>query len=242
MLLIISIQDHSPTPEVPEVKMSPDKPESPRQGLTMPMPDPGPHPAWYGAAVLLFFAGIILGTLVTQQSVVSPPGERVVIPGSGEITIAEPGRYVLWHEYKGEIAGESFHVDAKLPEWTLALRELSETGEPGAKISMEPTVHARENVRGVIRTTLGQYRLEPGKYQLGAEGDFPPRILHLRESQALRYGLGMFLGFGISLLGGIGGPALAIFIYYKRRDNFRRRYNPVVESVGEVSTTGSGSS
>ena len=90
---------------------------------------------------------------------------------------------------------------------------------PGQQpVKQDAALHSRENVDGTTRVTLGSYHLPAaGEYELKVWGDFPERVFQLRKAADLHYYLGFIFGLGISLVGGLGAPALFLWIYIRRK-------------------------
>lgn len=197
-------------------RFSPDLPP-----MNIPVRDPGPSRLWYVLPVALFILGMALGLIVTQRTMIAPTGHRMLAPGELTFEVQEPGRYILWHEYRTVFEGQPYRVDTQLPDWELrVLAGSPDDPQTAAPVEQERVRHARENLPQAERTTLGSYRLGPGTYTLSARGDFPPRVLHLRRDTTLRNATGLAAGMGLSLLGGVGGPLLALWLHQRRKKNW----------------------
>lgn len=211
-----------------------------------PVPSAAP-PLWLlGVAAVILVAGLGGGLLLSQWSQHAPAGTRFLVPGSTTVQIEQPGTYVLWDEYQTIFEGEQYILAPKTEEQREsgeAKRSFLDDGtrindgfpegselfvyakrikDNGAieweAIQQERVLHAREAVGDTIRTTMGAYTFDqPGEYVVDMRGDFSPAVLHLRPSQVWRRIIGLGGGMILSLLGGLGGPALAVWVIWKRQ-------------------------
>jgi hypothetical protein len=207
-----------------------------------------PGEAWYALPPVLLIAGLWLGLLISHATMRVGQGTRLEVPGQTRFTIAVPGSYTLWDEYRTEWEGRRFDARPNLrafdatglaegalpPEITPQVTDAL-GGMPGAvafdrafvtiqrlpegtPVQQRAVLHSRENVEGTVRTTLGAYRFPAaGEYELKVWGDFPGRVFHLRKSAGVQYYLGFAAGLGLSLVGGLGAPALFLWIYLRRK-------------------------
>lgn len=84
-------------------------------------------------------------------------------------------------------------------------------------VRQSAVLHSRENTDGTVRVTLGRYKLAAGDYRVAVWGEFPGRVFQLRRDYGVRYYAGFIGGLGLSLAGGLGAPALFLWIYLRRR-------------------------
>lgn len=205
-----------------------------------------PGEEWYALPPILLFVGLALGLWITRTTMLTEAGLRLAVPGQTEFTIESGGLYQLWDEYRTDWEGQRIDVPPILKAFDASeldpgqvppevQRQQTEPtfapGEPifdrgfvliqeattGQRVRQAATLHSRENMEGTVRVTLGAYQLKPGRYEIEVWGDFPPRVFQLRKSLGFRYYTGFITGLATSLLGGLGAPALLLWIYFRRR-------------------------
>ena len=87
-------------------------------------------------AILAVLGGIGGAVWRLVSGVTSMPGEmqRIVIPGEGEFTAAEPGTYTIFHEYKSFVDGKYYSSGMELSGL-----EVRVTGPGGMDVPVQPS-------------------------------------------------------------------------------------------------------
>jgi len=78
-----------------------------------------PGLGWYALAGSVFLAGLVLGAILVWRFVAGfEPAVRFLAPGEAQVSIAEPGDQVIWHEHRTVYQGRGFNVEATMPDGT----------------------------------------------------------------------------------------------------------------------------
>ena len=176
--------------------------------------------AWYAVAALLFVVGMAgLGWVV--WSGLSGIGDlivRFVVPGSGELTLAEAGMYTIFHEEESVIDGRVYNVPT-IDGLTVTVTEEAD----GATVPVRsPGVHMTYTIGGHSGVSVFAFEaVRPGRYRLtGAYdgGRTAPRTVLAVDLGFFRW-LWRLLLMGILsiVLGALAAPAIAFTTYFTRR-------------------------
>lgn len=134
-----------------------------------------PFPAaWFFAAGVVALGGIAVAALLVWRffSTHEPP-QRFLAPGVAGVEIAQPGRHIVWHEYRTMLEGTAFDLPPQLPHGVrLELR-----APDGASVETEPaSVTAKWG--SVERAAVVAFEATaPGRYTVIARGDAPRFVL-----------------------------------------------------------------
>ena len=179
---------------------------------------------FYGFAVLVFLvgAGLAARSIVHALDGVRN-AQRVVMPGSGEVTLSAPGTYTLFYEYRS-VVGETAYLapDHAALRVTVTARD---TGERVPVTSGWAT--SRYSVPGHAGVSLAQVRVDrPGVYRIEAayqDGHDGPRfVLAVGRGAALGLIRNVFVGLGAGLGGSVLALVIAAVVYVRRRKASRR--------------------
>ena len=177
-----------------------------------------PGRAWYivaGVILLIGLAGLAggIGHLVSSIARSVAGSSRVVVPGTGTVTLAEPGEYTVCHEYRSVIAGKVYQN----PQATPALNCRLVFAEDGKEVALLPMSMSHTYEYGSrAGQAIWEFRADRGGvYKLSAEypeGKKGPGEVVLAVERTFPVGaiFGLFAGIGVLMLCGIG--ALAIFL------------------------------
>ena len=83
--------------------------------------DRKPSRGWYGLAFMVMLIGVAAFSAslnVAKQDVAQSLAamQRLVVPGSTQLTLDKPGKYLIYYEKIGEFNGESFDTSERFPE------------------------------------------------------------------------------------------------------------------------------
>ena len=192
-------------------------------GGSSPMIPPGglrirPGKVWYLLAALLLLIGYGalaggVGHLVSSIAKSVAGAGRVVVPGSGTVTLDEPGEYTVHYEYRSVVAGKVY----RSPEAAPALECRLVFTDDGTEVPLRPASmsHTYEYGSRAGESILGFHADRAGVYELSAEypeGEEGPNEIVLAVGGAFPVGsiFGLFAGIGVLMLCGIA--ALVIFL------------------------------
>ena len=79
-----------------------------------------PAKRWYWLGSIAIAAGVIAGTIVAVNGIVSAVRQvdhfaRIVVPGKAELSFARAGKYTIYYEYRSEVDGQAFDTDHDVP-------------------------------------------------------------------------------------------------------------------------------
>ncbi|HEU4492223.1 MAG TPA: DUF2510 domain-containing protein [Jiangellales bacterium] len=176
----------------------------------------GPSRAWYwlaGAlvvgAVVLAAVGLVLGLTSFDRRI--DEMQRVPLPGTGEVTFTDAGRYDLYYEGVGAGEGE-------VPAFTVSLLPV-DGGEPVQIGGDEGTVTYTFGGRSGIR--VGSFEIDsPGRYVLEADADgtvVGPAELAVGRGLGRSIAGPLLLALGGALILFLLGVVLALVVALRRR-------------------------
>ncbi|MEA2447036.1 MAG: hypothetical protein QOK47_673 [Actinomycetota bacterium] len=157
-------------------------------------------------AVFLLLAIPSVWLLVTGISNLAEGLVRFTAPGDSTITIAEPGRYTVFHEYRSNFNGNVYNGAPQLPTVNIQM-----TGPAGESPIVQPsTGDFNYNFGSTAGYSVGAVEIDkPGEYEVHsgyASGSGPGVVLALgREKakstlQTVGGGFGLAAAFGISFM------------------------------------------
>lgn len=181
----------------------------------------GPSRKGYVFAAAVLAAGVVGFALVLFLGLSGLSMQRVVVPGSAELALEEPGRYTIYHESRSVMDGRVYDVD-DVSGLTVELVS-AETGEsvpldaPGANTTYE--LRGRSG-RGVLTFEVDR----PGAYRLSADypaGAGPETVLAVGKGLGARIAMtvagAIAIGIGAFLL----AAAIAVVTFVRRRRAFQ---------------------
>lgn len=169
------------------------------------------------AAGILLLLGVVACVTILVLGLTGLSMERVVVPGAGQITLEEPGRYTVYHETRSTVNGRVYVVE-EIAGLTVELVEV-ETGEtvvldaPGSSATYELGGRSGQAVLG--------FEVErPGEYRLSADygsGGGPETVLAVGRGLGTR--IAMTVVGAIAVIGGsfVLAAALVAWTFVRRR-------------------------
>jgi len=140
-------------------------------------------------------------------------GIQIVVPGTTEVTLEEPGKYILSHEYQSVINGKRYSTRGAISDLQCTLRSRA----TGRDVALSPLTYSSTYSIGA-RSGVGMYSFkidQGGAYELDArypEGRSSPKaVLSIGRLGGLIWGIGGFmLGLLLAILLFFG--SVAIFV------------------------------
>lgn len=183
-----------------------------------------PGRIWYWVAGAVFLAGMAGAALflVPKLSGIGDRFTRVVVPGSAELALAEPGWYTIFHEARSVVDGTLYQVE------DISGLSVSVAALPGLQpvALSEPATSGSYDIGGHAGVSVLAFEVEhPGRFRLTAayaDGRAEPRtVLAVGQGfvgELLRAIFGT-VGIGFASI----GAAVAIWVVtlLKRRNALR---------------------
>jgi len=176
-----------------------------------------PSWAWYLVAGGLFLSCALGAPIVFVVIFIGwmGSGQQFQVPGATTIDVTKPGTYVVWYDHVTMFEGRSYAYGADLPNG-LRIRVRDGLGE----VPMSSGLGGSESSGALKRTSVGEFEaLRPGGYSIDVTGPFEPRIFSVRRSLASRMLLGILGLVAAEILGWVGAPLLAVFVFLRRRNS-----------------------
>ena len=106
----------------------------------------------YGVATILAVAGVavvVVGVvfLVGRVTGIGSDFQRVVVPGSGTITLGEPGKYTIYHEYMSTLGGRVYSSPQGLAGLSFRLAPMAPTDTPRSSMFRAAVSPRRNELR-----------------------------------------------------------------------------------------------
>jgi uncharacterized membrane protein len=178
-----------------------------------------PGLGWYALAGALFLLGIgVAAALVWRFVATFEEPARFLAPGAAQVTIARPGDYVIWHEYRTVYEGRSFDIPAAMPHGARYVVQAPD----GGSIAVQPYGGMSTEGAGGRSVSVARFEAElPGPHRVAVEGAFEPRVIAVGPHRlwpllkliaavcaALAIGLGLAVVAGLyGFLGAVQAPA-----------------------------------
>jgi uncharacterized membrane protein len=166
------------------------------------------------AAGLMALSGVGGAVALVAYAVLSiPDPARFRAPGAGSFEAAEPGRYVLWHEYRSFFENRSWKRDPRLPDG-VRFRVLAPSG---AELALDRSGSGSWKVGDTERQAIaGVVVREPGRHAVIVEGAMEPAVIAVGRDFLWRTIACIAAAVIVALLGVGGGLALALWTFAKR--------------------------
>jgi hypothetical protein len=180
----------------------------------------------YGLAAVIFVAGWVLFAVFLWKnlSTIGKGFQQVVVPGKTDITLAKPGKYTIFHEYRSVVGTRVFSGERYVSGLECRLASKA-TGEE-VRLSRSLT-SATYNSGGRSGVSMLDFRIEtPGVYEFWAgyedTGEGPQVVLAIGQGFGLRI-VTTVLG-SLAIVFGCIGLAVFIAVYTAvKRHNAQKR-------------------
>jgi uncharacterized membrane protein len=140
-----------------------------------------PALGWYALAAAILLAGFALAAVLVSRFIEAfEPPVRFFAPGTTELSVPQPGRYILWHEHRTVYGGRSYDVPPPLPDGT----RFSVAGPRGTQVEIQP--HAGMSSEGSDGRSVSVGRFEApvaGQYRVTVDGGFEPRVIAVAQDR-----------------------------------------------------------
>lgn len=185
---------------------------------------------WYVFAALLPIAVVAFSIAsftpfsADVMDFVFKEGQRVVVPGKSELNLADPGEYVIFHEYHGEIDGAVYTHPEILQglEGGLTRKDTEETTtlEPlKTKFTYEMGSYAGRGIWSFSISQPGTYILEASCPSLEAQSQKTVLLVKKRPSVEAFIRLGLSV---CSLLPAMIAAIVIVMVVYAKRKKSRQ--------------------
>jgi len=183
----------------------------------------------YVTAGLILLAGIVcFGVFLFHQlSSLDDNLVRFTIPGDKEVSLKEPGQYLIYHEYRSVVDGRVYSGSEGLSGLDVSLSS-KKTGE-AIPLSV-PSATSRYDSGGASGVSLLEFHIqEPGAYRVRA-GYAPgqtgaPAVLSINKDFAMKLVLAVFAAIGI-LFGSIIVSVVIVVWTLIKRNNAAKAAQP----------------
>lgn len=162
------------------------------------------------AGILLF----LLGAFVVPLLLILPlllndsAEEQFLVPGSVEVTVDEPGRYYLWHDFRTVYEGVSYSKPEEIPDGL----DISVKTEGGEELVLMASGTMSSSTGASARRTIGYVDVaDPGRLTVTVNGDSEPRVFSFSQSGMKSIFLRIFGGAIVSMLMAFAGIGLVIW-------------------------------
>jgi hypothetical protein len=158
-------------------------------------------------------------------------GAQFLVPGRHVVELGQPGKYLVWNDYRTVFRGRSYDESEALPSG-VRIRVLERAS--GRPLEVSSSYRATSSFGNTSSVAVSQFRVEhPGSYEIVVEGNFPPRVFSVGRD--FLFGLlGVILGAFALLLGGLGAAiGIAAWVFIRReeaRERERRAAAPAAVS------------
>lgn len=179
------------------------------------MEKPGRKGYVFAGAVLVI--GVITFGAILYLGLSGLSMQRVVVPGSGELALEEPGRYTIYHESRSVMDGRVFDV-ADVSGLTVELIS-AETEEP---VPLDaPGANTTYELRGRSGRAVLTFEVDrPGAYRLSAgysAGGGPETVLAVGRGLGTRIATTVAGAIAVAIGSVLLAGAIAVVTFVRRR-------------------------
>jgi uncharacterized membrane protein len=130
---------------------------------------------WYTLAGAIFLAGLALAAVLVWRFVAAfEPTARFLAPGEAQVSLAGPGDYIVWHEYRTVYQGRTFNLAQAMPDGTRYRVQAPD----GSAIGVELYAGMRsEGTEGHSVSVAHFEAPRAGIYRVAVEGVPEPRVM-----------------------------------------------------------------
>ncbi len=180
----------------------------------------------YGLAAVIFISGWVLFAVFLWKNL-SGIGEglqQVVVPAKTDITLAKPGKYTIFHEYRSVVGSKVFSSDRTVSGLQCSLASKATGVEVPLSRSL---VTGTYDIGGRSGVSMLEFQIdEPGVYEFWAgyegTGEGPRVVLAIGQGFGLRIATTVLGSLGI-VFGCIGlAVAIAVYTAVKRHNALKR--------------------
>ncbi len=178
-----------------------------------------PSPWYYGLSILIIVVGfgIFAWVLYSSFSDMDSGLSRLVVPGSLDLDLKEPGEYTIFYENQTYINGKLYSTGAQIPGLQIRISEKA----TGQELSTYPTPGGfTYSFGGRTGRSVMAFRVErPGIYQINAtypRGKGPEVVLALGRGFAEGIISSVVIALA-ALFGSMVIAAVVVFVTYTRR-------------------------
>jgi len=191
-----------------------------------------PGRSWYWIAAAIFVIGAGAAAIFLWSRLAGLEGQltRVLVPGTTDVALAEPGTYTIFHERVSVLDGRYYTTDS-VSGLTVAVTAIPADTPvaltvPGASTSYEIAGRSGASILAFEIAEPGSYRLSAG-YDDGRQE--PKTVLAIGQGFVAKL-FGIILGgLGIGFVSAGIAIAIAVVTYLKRRTAIRASTSATVQ-------------
>jgi len=159
--------------------------------------------------MIVILSAVIFQAAVSLRQMIKFSDKTItfLVPSETDIVIKKDGRYHLWNNYKWVLNGEKYESEKDLLE-KVNIKLISFIS--GSEINIAPQTSLKNTRGSSVKTSIGYYFLEEGKYQLIVTGDFSQRVFSFSPS-IWKLFLTVFGSGYVLLVGLVVGIAMIVF-------------------------------
>jgi hypothetical protein len=127
-----------------------------------------PGKQWYALSVFILIVGIAVfsALLIEGISVMQRGSQRVVVPGTSDVTLSEQGKYAVYYEYNSVVDGEIYVTGRNLSGLRCTLKDKA-TGQ-NIEVSA-PSIKSNYSFKGYEGVSVLEFTIpKAGTYELNA--------------------------------------------------------------------------
>lgn len=158
---------------------------------------------YYALAGAVFIAGWVLFAIILFKNLsgMGAKLQQVVVPGTGAVTLREPGNYTIYYEYHSVVGNKVYSTEENLSGLACTLVSRA----TNSKVPLSPTSSSSSyELGGRSGKSIFDFKIQqPGVYDLSAgyfEGHEGPEVV-----------LAVGRGFTLGTLGTVFGSLAAVF-------------------------------
>lgn len=181
-----------------------------------------PSRAHYGWGVMIVGIGALLVVLLLQRGIPELTGGMIqlVMPGTVEVELAEPGTYTVYHEHESLVDGRVYRTgDHHIAGLRIRVHDATDGREiplsqPGGQSSYELGNRSGVSIAKFTITEGGRYAVV-GTFDDEAHAE--PLVLALSRGFLRR--MVALIGAGFGIMGGFGAAGIVAWVMVWRRRN-----------------------
>jgi uncharacterized membrane protein len=192
--------------------------------------EPADRPGRFGyfAAAAFAIAGVAAMVLLVLNLLSKmDAGEQFVVPGSHSFVVQEPGKHLVWNDFRTIFQGRTYDVPERLPD---GLRIRVTEAVSGHSVEVSSSRGASSNTAEAERVSIASFDAPaPGRYEIVVDGTFDPRVFSVGPNILSQLFMTILAAVMAILTGLTAAVALAVWTYLRR--------NPVLPVLRSPATT-----
>jgi uncharacterized membrane protein len=192
-------------------------------------PDARPGRFGYFAAIAFAIAGVAATVLLVLNLVSKfDAGDQFIVPGSHAFVVEQPGKHLVWNDFRTVFQGRAYDVPERLPDGLIIRVTETASGKP---VEVSSSRGASSKTAEAERVSIASFEAAtPGRYEIVVEGGFDPRVFSVGPNVLPQLFMTILAAVMAMLVGMTAAVALAVWTYLKR--------NPVLPVLRPAAATG----